>query len=117
MSEAVELKPCPFCNSAAEVIFVTGEAFDWWACCTNKHCGAKIRFTANSSDKADPRRSAAIAAWNTRPSPDAGEPVVLRAAICEALLNAFPMDDKQADAYAAVAAKVATRPVDTEPHP
>ena len=31
----------------------------------------------------------------------------LRAAICDALLNAFPMADKNADTYAAVAARVA----------
>lgn len=41
---------------------------------------------------------------------------LLRRDICQALLNAFPMDDKQADAYAAVAAKVAL-PDGAEPVP
>lgn len=40
---------------------------------------------------------------------EALEPTELQAAICDALLNAFPMADKSADNYAGVAAKTILR--------
>jgi hypothetical protein len=69
-SEHTELLPCPLCGGKAEVIFVTGMAYDWRARCANPNCGANVRFTANSPLEDDPRRAAVIAAWNKRATHD-----------------------------------------------
>lgn len=63
---SAELKPCPFCGSAEDIVFgecadvTTGHAYSFSILCTN--CGCEL---------SDEYKAEVLAAWNHRPSEDA----------------------------------------------
>lgn len=63
--EVTQLKPCPFCGSAAKIIAPLGYGNVRASECSNSDCAATGPWAANQAE--------AIAAWNTRHSAPAGE--------------------------------------------
>ncbi len=60
----IQLKPCPFCGGAAELVEL--RSFDQWrVCCENASCPVNPHSYWHYS------KGGAIEAWNERPSEDA----------------------------------------------
>lgn len=59
------LKPCPFCGSEAEVVYLTSMPGLQYIICSGANCGV-LPYTYRGTAKAT------IAAWNTRAAPTPG---------------------------------------------
>lgn len=85
-TEAIELKPCPFCNGVAELVEYAMPAGGpcFYYSCADEHCQG----CATPLDKCA-RRSDAAKQWNTRPTPPlSGSDIVSK--IREALERGVP---------------------------
>lgn len=99
---------CPFCRGDAIVV---GNG-PYRVACTKCTAAMPNLYVVTKAE--------AAAIWNRRPITEAQvegalDPKGLEAAICQALLNAFPMADKVAEAHARVAVAALPRLSTTEP--